>query len=86
MNRLLLASAVALASAATASAAIGVETYPVPSPITQVAPAQGLINLNADVNPLGVSEISFYMPSPSINKECTAKAKVYIDGNDETFE
>lgn len=71
-------------------AAIGVTTYPIPKGIFSVNPEQGSVDLAAEHNPLGVTEITIdFWAKPQINRNCTLPAQIFVDGGnipaDEVF-
>lgn len=73
--------------AATASAAIGVQTYPLPSGYS-VSPRQGLIELDGGSltgSPLGATEVTITfsgIKSLEVNKACPDPVEIYVDGSE----
>lgn len=52
-----------------------------------VSPVQGVVDISANANPLGVTEISFIFPdSPEVNASATGNFCIYLDGSETAAE
>lgn len=81
MKKLILLSAALLPMAMMAKAPELVnQPAPLPSPITNVSPEQGFVDLSGDKNPTGVAEITFTFPTNQIHANKDVHAELYKDG------
>lgn len=71
--------------ASTVNAEVVVE--PLPASVVSVSPAQGVVNLSKNANPLGVQEIAVaFNQVPEVNPEAVGEMAIYVDGNTEPVE
>lgn len=83
MRKTLLAMTTALCAFTMSAAVTPVD---LPDGIT-VSPEQGVVDVSANANPLGVTEISFTFPDvPEVNSAATGNFCIYVDGSETAAE
>ncbi len=87
MRNHLLTAAVALvlpmSALAQHSPVPDVEIMPLPDGVTSVTPGQGYVDLAANMNPLGVQEITVaFRVAPALNPDCKEMAVCYYNGTE----